>query len=61
MKIWQCYDNLSAQAFYYTDDKRIAVTDQGRCLDLTDGILANTNQVQTYKCTDFNTNQIWTT
>ncbi|KAL0953126.1 hypothetical protein HGRIS_004395 [Hohenbuehelia grisea] len=29
MKIWQCYDNLPAQAWYYTDDRRIAVTGKG--------------------------------
>ena len=30
MKIWQCYDNLPAQAWYYTDDERIALTGQGK-------------------------------
>jgi len=29
MKIWTCYDNLPAQAWYYTEDNRIAVTGQG--------------------------------
>jgi hypothetical protein len=29
MKIWQCFDNLPAQAWFYTDDNRIAVTGQG--------------------------------
>jgi hypothetical protein len=29
MKIWQCYDNLPAQAWYYTLDERIAVTGKG--------------------------------
>ena len=81
MKIWQCFDNLPAQAWYYTNDNRIAVTGQGplflyisqmqvvslkyalmtgQCLDLTNGILTNSNHVQTWKCTDHNTNQIWT-
>ncbi|KDQ31589.1 carbohydrate-binding module family 13 protein [Pleurotus ostreatus PC15] len=59
MKIWQCYANLPAQDFWYTDDQRIAVTDKGQCLDLTDGRLNNGRQAQTWKCTDFNTNQIW--
>jgi len=29
MKIWTCYPNLPAQTWYYTDDKRIALKDQG--------------------------------
>ena len=33
----------------------------GQCLDLTNGILTNGNPVQTFQCTDGNTNQIWTT
>ena len=36
-KIWQCYDGLPAQDYWYTDDNRIAVTGKGQCLDLTDG------------------------
>lgn len=59
MKIWQCYDNLPAQQWYYTQDDRIAFQDHGLCLDLTNGILANSNRVQTWKCTDGNNNQIW--
>ncbi|KAF8890490.1 ricin B lectin domain-containing protein [Infundibulicybe gibba] len=60
MKIWQCYDNLPAQAWYYTNDNRIALAGKGQCLDLTNGNLANGNQVQTYQCTDYNANQVWT-
>jgi len=60
MKIWQCYDNLPAQEWFYTADRRIALTGRGLCLDLTNGGLGNGNQVQTWACTDFNTNQIWT-
>lgn len=29
MKIWTCYPGLPAQTWYYTDDKRIALKDQG--------------------------------
>lgn len=29
MKIWQCYDNLPAQAWYFTGDNRIALENQG--------------------------------
>ncbi|KAL0953322.1 hypothetical protein HGRIS_004567 [Hohenbuehelia grisea] len=59
MKIWTCYDDLPAQAWYYTADRRTAVTGKGQCLDLTNGSLKNGNRVQTWKCTDRNTNQIW--
>lgn len=37
MKIWQCYDNLPAQQWFYTGDNRVALTNRGLCLDLTDG------------------------
>jgi len=60
MKIWQCFSSLPAQDWFYTADQRIALTNQGLCLDLTGGNLANGNQVQTWKCTDSDTNQIWT-
>lgn len=29
LKIWHCYDNLQAQKWYYTNDNRIALEDQG--------------------------------
>jgi hypothetical protein len=29
MKIWQCYDDLPAQQWYYTDDNRLAVEGKG--------------------------------
>ncbi|KAJ8486903.1 hypothetical protein ONZ45_g14514 [Pleurotus djamor] len=29
MKLWKCYDNLPAQTWYATDDKRIALKDKG--------------------------------
>ena len=29
MKIWQCYDNLPAQAWFYTADNRVALTGKG--------------------------------
>lgn len=37
MKIWQCYDNLPAQQWFYTGDNRVALTNRGLCLDLTNG------------------------
>jgi len=29
LKLWECYDNLPAQQWYYTDDNRIALDNQG--------------------------------
>ncbi|TIB12183.1 hypothetical protein E3P92_02704 [Wallemia ichthyophaga] len=48
-KIWQCYEDLDAQSFYYTDDYRMAVLGEGLCLDLTDGMMANGTVLQTWK------------
>ncbi|KXN87394.1 Endo-1,4-beta-xylanase A [Leucoagaricus sp. SymC.cos] len=59
MKIWTCYPGLPAQTWYYTDDKRIALKGKGFCLDLTNGSSENFNVVQVWKCTNGNTNQIW--
>ncbi|KAL1762545.1 ricin B lectin domain-containing protein [Schizophyllum commune] len=59
MKIWQCYSGLAQQSWYYTDDNRLAVESKGQCLDLTGGILDNGKLMQTWTCTDGNTNQIW--
>lgn len=60
MKIWQCFDNLPAQQWYYTSDNRIALYSKGLCLDLTNGDLTNGKQSQTWQCTDGDTNQVWT-
>ena len=60
MKLWKCYDGLPQQQWWFTEDNRIAVKDQGQCLDLRDGVFEDWATVQTYKCTDYNTNQIWT-
>ncbi|KAF4604588.1 hypothetical protein EYR40_003362 [Pleurotus pulmonarius] len=59
LKIWTCYDNLPAQDWWYTNDSRIAVTSKGQCMDFRDGLFVNNNTVQTWKCTDNNTNQVW--
>ena len=29
LKIWQCYDNLAAQQWFYTDDNRIKLNAPG--------------------------------
>ncbi|KAF9473924.1 G-X-X-X-Q-X-W domain-containing protein [Pholiota conissans] len=60
LKIWQCYDNLPAQQWYYTLDNRIALEAKGFCTDLPNGNQANANQLQTWQCTDNNQNQVWT-
>ncbi|KAF8157229.1 ricin B lectin domain-containing protein [Crassisporium funariophilum] len=60
LKIWQCYDNLAAQSWYYTDDNRIALQGKGLCTDLPNGVLTNSNQVQTWQCSANNPNQVWT-
>ncbi|PPQ97857.1 hypothetical protein CVT26_013026 [Gymnopilus dilepis] len=59
MKIWECFDNLPAQQWFYTDDNRIALENQGLCLDLNNGVTTNGNKVQTWQCTDFDNFQIW--
>ncbi|TRM67919.1 ricin B lectin domain-containing protein [Schizophyllum amplum] len=59
MKLWQCYDGLAQQTWFYTEDNRIAVQGYGQCLDLSRGVLDNGNTMQTWTCTDGNTNQIW--
>lgn len=52
MKVWQCYDNLPAQAWWLTDDGRIALEGQGLCLDLTDGSMVPGTIPQTWQCVD---------
>ncbi|KAF6764171.1 ricin B lectin domain-containing protein [Ephemerocybe angulata] len=61
MKVWQCYDNLPAQAWYWTDDNRIALEGQGFCLDLPNGSIYSQppQQLQIWACGTGNTNQIW--
>ncbi|KAF8060712.1 carbohydrate-binding module family 13 protein [Lyophyllum atratum] len=62
MKIWTCYTNpkIPAQKWVYTADHRIALEGKGQCLDLTNGVHVNSNQVQTWQCSDNNNNQVWT-
>ncbi|PPQ65558.1 hypothetical protein CVT24_010821 [Panaeolus cyanescens] len=61
MKIWQCFKGLSAQSWSYTPDSLIRLSNTEQCLDLTGGKTNNANQVQTYRCNERNTNQLWTT
>jgi peptidoglycan/xylan/chitin deacetylase (PgdA/CDA1 family) len=61
MKIWQAYGTgLANQNWYLTDDNRIALTNQGLCLDLPSGNKAAGQRLQLWRCTTGNTNQIWT-
>jgi hypothetical protein len=60
MKIWTCYAGIAAQAWYYTDDNRLAVEGQGQCLDLPSGGQWNGNVLQTWQCATGNNNQAWT-
>ncbi|KAF8060691.1 G-X-X-X-Q-X-W domain-containing protein [Lyophyllum atratum] len=62
LKIWTCYDNLPAQAWYYTPDdygNKLAVAHGDQCVDLTNGVLTNSNRVQTWQCAVNNANQVW--
>ncbi len=60
-KIWQCYDGLAAQRWWYTDDNRIALEGKGQCVDLPSGGAWAGNVGQTWHCSDGNSNQVWTT
>lgn len=60
MKIWQCYDNLPAQAWTVTLDNRIVLQGTSLCLDLPSGNEANGQVLQVWTCTDHNDNQAWT-
>ncbi|KAH6885084.1 carbohydrate-binding module family 13 protein [Coprinopsis sp. MPI-PUGE-AT-0042] len=57
LKVWQCYDALPAQQWYFTTDNRIALEGQGLCVDLPNGDITNGIQLQTWQCTDNNMNQ----
>ncbi|KAJ7495530.1 G-X-X-X-Q-X-W domain-containing protein [Mycena latifolia] len=60
MKIWQCFDGLAAQTWFYDGvRKTLTLYNEGQCLDLTDGDLTNSRQTQTWQCTAGNTNQLW--
>lgn len=53
----QCADNQ--QSWYITGDNRLALENQGLCLDLTDGSTANGNGLQVWECGTGNKNQEW--
>jgi len=60
LKIWQCHDDLPAQQWFYTNDNRIKLANQGFCVDLENGATSNSHKVQTWMCSDNNPNQVWT-
>ncbi|KZO90825.1 carbohydrate-binding module family 13 protein [Calocera viscosa TUFC12733] len=66
-KIWTCYTGLFQQTWYYTDDNRIAITGGDSCLDVTLGSqppsgspYGSLENVQTWACTAYDTQQVWT-
>jgi hypothetical protein len=59
MKIWTCYDNLPQQQWLYNSENQIVLQNRGLCLDLTNGVVTNSNQVQTWQCASGNLNQVW--
>jgi len=64
MKIWQCFDNLAAQAWYYDDNGNIKLPTLNQCLDVTDGQFVNSNPLQVWQCAapaGFNANQVFQT
>ncbi|KAL1747264.1 carbohydrate-binding module family 13 protein [Schizophyllum fasciatum] len=54
-----CIPKQATQTFYYTTDLRLAVENQGLCVDLPSGDKTPGNALQIWQCTDGNTNQIW--
>ncbi|TFK97690.1 ricin B lectin domain-containing protein [Pterulicium gracile] len=62
LKIWQCYDDLVAQQWFFDGStKQIWLNNNagGGCVDLTDGDTANGRQVQVWSCGWDNPNQAW--
>ena len=60
LKLWQCYDDLPAQMWYWDAlNKNIWLHNTGQCVDLTDGDLTNGRQTQVWQCSSGNPNQLW--
>ncbi|KAH6911561.1 20 kDa protein having G-X-X-X-Q-X-W motif-containing protein [Coprinopsis sp. MPI-PUGE-AT-0042] len=62
LKIWQCFDNLPAQQWQFTKDRRFILAGTGLCLDVPDGNTTVGNIVQVWTCWEgtVNDNQVWT-
>lgn len=56
MKIWKCLD-VRQQDWYWTSDNKIALRDQGKCLDWANGDRSDFNQLQVWQCSMGNNNQ----
>jgi hypothetical protein len=54
--VYTCYPGTAAQHWYFTGDKRLAITGGTQCLDFS----TTSGAPQTYACTPGNTNQVWT-
>ncbi|CAK9787174.1 unnamed protein product [Cutaneotrichosporon oleaginosum] len=54
-----CNRRAPGQAWWLTDDGRIALQDQGFCVDLPAGTGENQDAVQIWRCGDGNINQAW--
>ena len=52
MQIYTCNTGNVNQRFSVTSDQRIALTNHGECLDLTEGDLTNGNRVSDSFCPD---------
>lgn len=59
LKIGQC-NNIPEQQWNYTGNNHVVVQNRVLCMDLENGITTNSNKVQTWECSDSNTNQVWT-
>lgn len=51
----------NSQTWWYTEDNRIALKDQGLCLDVPNGNAFPGANLQVWECTDNNDNQVWNT
>jgi len=62
LKIEQCDDNLPGQKWNFTANNHIVLENQGFCMDLENGVTTTGSkaQVQTWTCSNENTNQVWT-
>jgi hypothetical protein len=50
LEISDCVSGNVNQQWYWTDDNHLVWTNHGRCMDLTEGSLANGNRIQIWDC-----------
>ncbi|KAJ7719505.1 carbohydrate-binding module family 13 protein [Mycena metata] len=59
LQIWTCSTNNNPhQQLHFTDDDHLWWTNHGKCVDLTDGSLANGDRPQLEDCSGTNANQV---